>query len=243
CGMPKKHPAGPARRRWPLGALARARQWLAGMTACPDAATAITWSLSAGTAPETPTAPRSRPSEKSGTPPLPKTNWYPSSAATLPAKSWRALNRASRSWVLDRKAAAALALARAISGVTQSAPSIRWQATRCPASSTTAMATRKPSSSAFASPLSMHSMAVVSVTIVEPPLGCPRVSGHVHEDVVAVDANRVGRNGGATRGKGALARPDIEHPAVPGTGEPGPAELALAQRAASMRADIATGID
>ena len=72
---------------------------------------------------------------------------------------------------------------------------------------------------------------------------CASGSRHVHEDVVAVDANRVGRNGGAARGKRALAGPDVEHPAVPGTGEPGPAELALAQRAASVRADIAAGIE
>jgi hypothetical protein len=78
---------------------ARARQWLAGMAAFPDAVTAITWSFSAGTAPETPTAPRSRPSEKSGTPPLPKTNWYPSRRRHVAAEELRALNRASRSWV------------------------------------------------------------------------------------------------------------------------------------------------
>ena len=41
-------------------------------------------------------------------------------------------------------------------GVTQSAPSIRWQATRCPASSTTATATRKPSSSGLATPRRMQ---------------------------------------------------------------------------------------
>ena len=44
------------------------------MTGWPAAASAIVWSLSAGTAPLTPTAPTIRPSSTTGTPPLPKTN-------------------------------------------------------------------------------------------------------------------------------------------------------------------------
>src|SRR5438552_3218533 len=49
----------------------------------------------------------------------------------------RFVNRSSRSSVDAWNPAAALALARAISGVTQSAPSIRSHAIRWPASSTT----------------------------------------------------------------------------------------------------------
>ena len=50
------------------------RQWVFGMTGCPAAASAIAWSLSAGTAPLTPTAPTMRPSSTIGTAPLPKLN-------------------------------------------------------------------------------------------------------------------------------------------------------------------------
>jgi hypothetical protein len=89
------------------------------------AAVAMAWSLSAGTAPLTPTAPDDPP--VSHEQPLSAEHELESpSMATVEAKSWRApAKRPSRSPVLARKAAAALALARAISGVIQSAPSIR----------------------------------------------------------------------------------------------------------------------
>src|SRR6266850_6341535 len=130
----------------------------------PAAASAIAWSLSAGTAPLTPTAPTTWPASTSGTPPLPKTNSYWPRVATLSAKSMRLVKRSSRSSVVARKPAAALALARAISGVTHKAPSMRSQATRWPASSTTAMATLKPRASAFLNPRSMHVRAGSRVT-------------------------------------------------------------------------------
>src|SRR5881409_3055324 len=139
-----------------LGVHVRPPQWDFGTVGCPAAASTIAWSLSAGTAPLTPTAPTTWPFSTSGTPPLPKTNSYWPSVATLSAKSIRLVKRSSRSSVVARNPAAALALARAISGVTQSAPSIRSQTTRCPASSTTAIATLKPSASAFLNPRSMH---------------------------------------------------------------------------------------
>lgn len=88
--------------------------------------------------------------------------------------------------VVARKAALALALARAISGVTQNASSMRWQATRWPASSTTAMATLNPSSRALAIPLSMQSRAFRSVNA---------ISGHLHPDLVGFDADAIGRDG------------------------------------------------
>src|SRR5215470_190423 len=143
--------------------------------------------------------------------------------------------------VVVRKAAAALALARAISGVTHSAPSMRWHATRCPASSTTAMATRNPRSCAFASPRAMHSRAAVKVMMLEPPKR-ERVSWHLHEDLLAVDAYRVRRDRCAPCGKRARARADVEHPAVPGAGESCSAELALAQRTAPVGADVAARV-
>src|SRR5919201_5052922 len=119
----------------------------------------MSWSLSAGTAPLTPTAPTTRPVSTSGTPPLPNTNSYWPSVATLSANSMRFVKRSSRSRVVARKPAAAFALARAISGVTQSAPPMRSHTTRCPASSTTAMATLKPSSCARLRPRSTHARA------------------------------------------------------------------------------------
>src|SRR5438874_12121489 len=137
----------------------------------PAAASAIAWSWSAGTAPLTPTAPTTWPPSTSGTPPLPKTNSYRPSVATLSAKSRRLVNRSSRSRVVARKPAAALALARAISGVTQRAPSMRSHTIRCPASSTTAMATLKPSSCARLRPRSTQVRArsrVIALTTPRP---------------------------------------------------------------------------
>ena len=209
----------------------------------PRAVTAITWSLSAGTAPETPMAPRIRPSAKSGTPPLPKTNWYPSRAATLPPKSWRALNRASRSWVLAWKAAAALALARAISGVTQSAPSIRSQATRWPGLVHHGDGHPEADLLRLRQSLAMHSMAVVASRHRRASDVCERVMARPRDVVLPRREPRRTAMAVPRPGKHALARPDVEHPAVPRAGEPRPGELALAQRAALVRADVAAGVD
>src|SRR6266540_2610512 len=96
------------------------------------------------------------------------------------------------------------------------------------------MATRKPSSRALAAPLSMHSRAWVRVNA---------MSGHLHEDLVALEARSVRRNTGAAPGKGALSGPDVVDPAVPGAGEAGPVELALAQRAPLVSARVAAGVD
>src|SRR5712692_6443295 len=137
-------------------------QWVLGRTGWPAAASAMAWSLSAGTAPLTPTAPMILPS------------------------------------------------------------------------STTAIATRKPSSRALAAPLSMHSRACLRVSA---------MSWHLHDDVVGFHPHFVEWHARATPGEGALSRPHVVNPAVPRAGEAGSAELALAQRTPFVGACIAAGVD
>src|SRR5262245_13511635 len=171
--------------------------------------------------------------------------------ATCDANSWRAPpNRPSRSSVLARNAAAALALARAISGVTQRAPSIRWQATRWPPSSTTATATWKPSSRALAHPRSMHATDCARVSATSGPPGCtshfrlprvsgylelrnsrsrPRVSGHVQPHVARLDPHGVTRHRVAASRHQTGPGADVELPAVPRARQPRAAEPSLAE--------------
>src|SRR5215470_5618989 len=148
----------------------------------------------------------------------------------LSAKSWRLPNRSSRSRVVEWKAAAALALARAISGVTQSAPSIRSQTIRCPASSTTAIATLKPSACAWATPRSTQARARSRVSA---------TSGDLHPDVAALDRDGIRVDPPAARRHHTLPGTQVEHPAVPGTREPRAGQSPFAEGAALMRALVA----
>src|SRR5439155_6310248 len=169
-----------------------------------------------------------------GTARLPKTNRWSPSVATLSAKSWRLANRSSRSSVVAPNAADALAFARAISGVTQSAPSIRSQATRWPASSTTAIATLKPSVCARVKPRSMHSRAWRRLSA---------TSRYLDPDLAVLDGHGVRRHRAAARGHEARARPHVVHPAVPGAREPAARQLAFAERAALMDALVVARVD
>src|SRR4029434_8092814 len=107
---------------------------------------------------------------------------------------------------------------------------IRSQTIRCRASSTTAIATWKPSACAWATPRSTQARARSRVSA---------TSGDLHPDVTALDRDGIGVDTPAARGHHALAGAQVEHPAVPGTGEPRAGQPPLAEGAALMRAFVA----
>src|SRR5947208_3440258 len=109
--------------------------------------------------------------------------------------------------------------------------------TGCPASSTTAIATLKPSAWALVKPRSMHARARVSVSVMAVS------SGDFHPDLAGFDAGRIAGDAVAAPGQDALARPDVVHPAVPRTREPHAREPALGERTALVRAGVLAGED
>src|SRR2546430_1621356 len=112
---------------------------------------------------------------------------------------------------------------------------MRAQARRCAASSTTAIATLKPSAWALVKPRSMHARARVSVSVMAVS------SGDFHPDLAGFDTGRVAGDAVAAPGQDALARPDVVHPTVPRTGEPDAREPALGERPAPVRSSVLAG--
>src|SRR5690349_1800436 len=87
------------------------------------------------------------------------------------------------------------------------------------------------------------SSRVSRLTVITPE--CPPGWGsrHVDPDLVALDPHRIGGDGGTARRQETGAGAYVEHPAVPGAGQPRPRELALAERTAPVRTRVGAGID
>src|SRR5262245_16430874 len=133
----------------------------------------------------------------------------------------------------------------AISTPVSRAPVIRCSAMGCPPSSHTQMVSRAPISFALVSAASstMHASSSVSrLTVIIPPFLSGDRSWQVHPDGLAVDAHGIGCDGGAAGWEETLTRPHVEHPAVPGTGEPRPGQLALVERTALVGARGRAGV-
>src|SRR5262245_45158123 len=108
------------------------------------------------------------------------------------------------------------------------------------------MVSRTPISLAFASAASrmMRASSRVSrLTVITPSSPPGSGSRHVDPDLVALNPHPVDRDGRATRGEEAGGGAHVEHPATPGAGQSRPCELALAERAAPVRASVGTRID
>src|SRR5262245_16376887 len=102
---------------------------------------------------------------------------------------------------------------------------MRSQTTRCPASSTTAIATLKPSACALAKPRSTLSRARARVSA---------MSGDLDPDLAALDRDRVGDDRPAPRGHQAGPGFEVEHPPVPWTGQAGARQPSLTERTTLM---------
>src|SRR5262250_3914216 len=94
-----------------------------------------------------------------------------------------------------------------------------------------------------ASRMMRASSRVSRLTVIMPSSPRGLRSRHVDPDLLAVDPHRIDRDGHAARGQEARAGAHVEHPAMPGTGQARPRELAFAEGAASVRAGGGAGID
>src|ERR1700716_1366518 len=144
-------------------------------------------------------------------------------------------------WVARRWPAAVKALAMAISTPVMRAPVIRCSAIGCPPSSQTQMVSATPIALALASAASRTiraSSSVSRLTVIIRAATCDAASRHLHPYVAALDPHGVGRDRGPPGGQETLPGAHVVEPTVPGTGELRPGELALAERAALVRARV-----
>src|SRR6266536_2806472 len=122
------------------------------------------------------------------------------------------------------------------------APVIRWSAMGCPPSSQTQIVSATPISLALASAASSTIRASSSVSRLTVIIRAAARSRHLHPYVVAVDPHWVCRDRRAPLGHEALSGAHVVEPPVPGTGQPRPRELALAERTALVRARVGAGV-
>src|SRR5947207_3005393 len=143
--------------------------------------------------------------------------------------------------VARRWPAAVKALAMAISTPVMRAPVIRCSAMGCPPSSQMQMVSATPISLALVSAAASMMRASSSVSrltvIIRAAAPGPR-SRHLHPYVAVLDPHGIGRDRGAPGGQETLPGAYVVEPTVPGTGELRPGELALAERAALVRARV-----
>src|ERR1700675_3880480 len=134
----------------------------------------------------------------------------------------------------------------AISTPVMRAPVIRWSAMGCPPSSQTQTVSATPISLALASAASRTMRASSSVsrlTVIIRPASRDTGSRHLHPYVPALDPHGVRRDRRAPGGQETLSGPNVVQPPVPRTGQPGPGQLALAERTAAVRARVSTYVD